>query len=84
MLFWDSVWVTYDVNDFLNLFSGYKCKLSKSKIIFSFEILVERYFQMMEKLMVDGNGDKKQKRIKKPADISNMKFFAKIVEGWKQ
>ena len=34
--------------------------------------------------MVDGNGDKKQKRIKKPADISNMKVFAKIVEGWKQ
>ena len=84
MLFWDSVWVTYDVNDFLDLFSGYKCKLRKSKIIFSFEILVERYFQMMEKLMVDGNGDKKQKRIKKPADISNMKVFAKIVEGWKQ
>ena len=84
MLFWDSVWVTYDVNDFLDLFSGYKCKLRKSKIIFSFEILVERYLQMMEKLMVDGNGDKKQKRIKKPADISNMKVFAKIVEGWKQ
>ena len=34
--------------------------------------------------MVDGNEDKKQKRIKKPADISNMKVFAKIVEGWKQ
>ena len=84
MLFWDSVWVTYDVNDFLNLFSGYKCKLSKSKIIFSFEILVERYFQMMGKLMVDGHGDKKQNRIKNPADTSKMKVFAKIVENWKQ
>ena len=78
------MWVTCDVNNSLDLFSGYKCKLSKSKIIFSFEILVERYFQMMEKLMVDGNGDKKQNRIKNPADISKMKVFAKIVENWKQ
>ena len=36
---------------------------------------------MMEKLMVDGNGDKKQNSIKNPADISKMKAFAKIVEN---